>query len=223
NENSAAMGAKPGTILVDTSTIAPAAAQEFAERANELGLHFLDAPLTGGQIGAENGTLTIMVGGNEEVFGKVKPVFEPMSKKIVYVGGPGMGQILKMANQIAGMLNVVGVAEALLFCRNAGVDLDLAVETLSGGASGSWAMENLGPRIVDRDFRPGFSAELQQKDLRYALETADKLKVPMPGTAVCNQLMRSVLAHGDGKLSFVAVSLVLERLAGLDLPIKKGK
>lgn len=215
-----AEGLAAGTVLVDTSTIAPSAAREFAERANEMNCTFLDAPLTGGQKGAEEGTLTIMVGGDPAALERVRPALEPTAQKIVYVGKSGMGQTMKMANQIAGMLAMVGVAESLVFCRKAGVDLELAIETIGSGASASWALANLGPKIVDRDFTPGFSVTLQQKDLRYALEAADELATPLPGTALCNQLYRALLAREEGHLSLPAVSLVIERLAGLDLPVK---
>jgi 3-hydroxyisobutyrate dehydrogenase len=173
----------------------------------------LDAPVSGGEKGAIEGTLSIMVGGEREAFERALPVFEAMGKKIVHVGPSGMGQTVKLCNQIAGALNLLAMAEALVFGASMGVDLEKMVDAVGAGAASSWAIVNLAPKVLQRDFSPGFMVKLQQKDLRLALEAAAEENLPLPGTALVNQLFRAVEADGQGDLGTQAIVLALEKLS----------
>ncbi len=210
-------GIKPGSVVIDMSTISPQATQRIAARLGQKEVHMLDAPVSGGEQGAIKGTLSIMVGGDAEVFERCKPIFEAMGKNIVHVGANGMGQTVKLMNQIllAGTLNAV--AEALVFGQKAGVDLDKAINAIKGGAAGSWQLENLGPRIIKRDFSPGFMVDLIQKDLRLVTETAAAMKTPLPVTSLVHQMYYSLQSSGDGKSGTQALVKVLERLAGVEV------
>lgn len=210
-------GIKPGSVVIDMSTISPQATQRIAARLRQKEVHMLDAPVSGGEQGAIKGTLSIMVGGDAEVFERCKPIFEAMGKNIVHVGANGMGQTVKLMNQIllAGTLNAV--AEALVFGQKAGVALDKAINAIKGGAAGSWQLENLGPRIIKRDFSPGFMVDLIQKDLRLVTETAAAMKTPLPVTSLVHQMYYSLQSSGDGKSGTQALVKVLESLAGVEV------
>lgn len=206
---------RPGTCVVDMSTISPEATREFARRLAERGVSLLDAPVTGGDIGARKATLTIMVGGEAPAFERVRPVLQLMGQRIVHVGPSGSGQALKACNQILCALNMIGVCEALLLARRSGLDLSQLIETLGSGAGGSWALTNLAPRIIAGDHAPAFMIELIQKDLRIVQAAAQTLRVPLPGTALAQQLFRAVETEdGGGKLGTQAMIRALERLAG---------
>ncbi|MFQ3611151.1 MAG: NAD(P)-dependent oxidoreductase [Fimbriimonadales bacterium] len=212
-ERSALPAMSEGTIAIDMGTTSPRLTRELAEFARQRRVAFLDAPVTGGQWGAEAGTLTIMVGGDPEAFQRALPIFEAMGKKIVYVGTSGQGQLMKLANQIAVAVGMLAVSESLLFAERVGLDPALTVEVLSSGAAGSWAMENLGARIARRDFQPGFMVKLLQKDLKILLEEAGDQHIPLLGTTLVHQLYQTLQASGKDQLGTQALSLVLEHLA----------
>jgi 3-hydroxyisobutyrate dehydrogenase len=194
------------------STISPDVTRSIHARLKERGFGFLDAPVSGGDIGAQKGTLTIMVGGDEDVFERVKPVFEPMGKRITYMGPSGSGQVTKAANQILCAVNMLGVCEALALAERSGLDLAKMHQVVTGGAANSWALENLGKRIIDGDFNPGFMVKLMQKDLNIVLSAARTLSLPLSGTALAHQYFRSNEAHGEGDLGTQAMFKVLARL-----------
>ncbi len=206
-------GAKPGSIVIDMSTISPAVEREIYKSLKQRGVGYLDAPVTGGTIGAEQGTLAIMVGGDYEVFKEAEPILRVLGQRIVYMGPSGSGQMTKICNQISVALSLFGACEALLLASKAGLDLDKVIEVISSGAGSSWQLANLGPAIVNRDFRPGFKAEHLMKDLRIALEIGQELNLPLPGTALIHQLFKSLAARGEGALGTQAVVKVLEDLA----------
>jgi 3-hydroxyisobutyrate dehydrogenase len=177
----------------------------------------LDAPISGGSEGAAQGTLSIMVGGNARDFERALPVLEAMGKKITHVGTNGAGQAVKLVNQILVVGHALALSEALLFAQASGVDLEKALEAVSAGAAGSWMLSNRGPQIIHRDWRPGFSIDLQQKDVRLILGAADDLGVPLPGTALIHQLYRTLQAKGLGGEGNHALVKALENLAGFDV------
>jgi 2-hydroxy-3-oxopropionate reductase len=191
-----AEGLKPGKIVVDMSSIAPLETKKFAARINELGCDYLDAPVSGGDVGAKAASLTIMVGGPEAAFEKVKPLFERMGKNITLVGGNGDGQTTKVANQIIVALTIEAVAEALLFASKAGADPTKVRQALMGGFASSRILEVHGERMINRNFNPGFRIELHQKDLNLALSGARALGLSLPNTATCQELFNSCAAHG---------------------------
>lgn len=204
-----------GTVVVDFSTISPGATRGFATRLAKPGVAFLDAPVTGGQVGAQNATLTIMVGGDAAAFARVRPLLEVVGKKIVHVGPSGAGQALKACNQILCAVNMIGVCEALLLAKRSGLDLALALETLGTGAGGSWAWTQLGAKLVAGDLQPAFMIALMQKDLRIVQDAAQRMGVPLPGTALAQQLFRAVEAEpGGAQLGTQAMMRALEKLAG---------
>lgn len=213
-EHPALPAMRPNTIAIDMGTTSPSLTRELSAYARTRGIAFLDAPVTGGQWGAEAGTLTIMVGGDESAFQRALPILQTMGKKIVYVGESGKGQLMKLANQIAVAVGMLAVAEALLFAEHAGLDLNLTVETLSSGAAGSWAMENLGKRIAQGDFQPGFMVQLLQKDLHILLNEARHTATPLLGSALVHQLYRHLERTGEARLGTQALMLVLRRLSG---------
>lgn len=215
-ENAALPAMRSGALAIDMGTTSPRLAQRLAAAAQERGVAFLDAPVTGGQWGAEAGTLTIMVGGDPDAFQQALPLFQTMGKKVVYVGMSGSGQRMKLANQIAVAVGMLAVSEALLFAEQAGLDLALTVETLSSGAAGSWAMENLGARIAQGDFQPGFMIKLLQKDLAILMDEARQAGAPLPGTALTQQLYTALEHTGDEQLGTQALILALRRLRGQD-------
>jgi 2-hydroxy-3-oxopropionate reductase len=212
-ENGVAVGLSPGKIVVDMSSISPVETKMFAEKINALGCQYLDAPVSGGEVGAKAATLTIMVGGEQETFDKVKPLFELMGKNITLVGGNGDGQTCKVANQIIVALTIEAVGEALLFASKAGADPAKVRQALMGGFASSKILEIHGERMIKRTFDPGFRIELHQKDLNLALSNARKLKMSLPNTATAQELFNSVAAQGDIELDHSAMVLALEKLA----------
>jgi 2-hydroxy-3-oxopropionate reductase len=216
-ENGIAAGLSKGKVVVDMSSISPLATKEFAKKINALGCDYLDAPVSGGELGAKNATLSIMVGGDEKVFEKVKPVFELMGKNINLVGGNGDGQTAKVANQIIVALNIEAVAEALLFAAKAGADPAKVRQALMGGFASSKILEVHGERMVKRTFDPGFRIELHQKDLNLALNSARALGVSLPNTATAQELFNSCSAHGGKAWDHSAMVKALEKLANFEI------
>ena len=216
-ENGIASGLSKGKIVVDMSSISPIATKEFAKKINVLGCDYLDAPVSGGEVGAKNATLSIMVGGDEKVFEKIKPIFELMGKNINLVGGNGDGQTAKVANQIIVALNIEAVAEALLFASKAGADPVKVRQALMGGFAGSKILEVHGERMVKRTFDPGFRIELHQKDLNLALNSARALGVSLPNTATAQELFNSCAAHGGKAWDHSAMVKALEMMANFEI------
>jgi len=210
-------GIKPGSIVIDMSTISPKATQNIAARLKENGCYMLDAPVSGGEQGAIAGTLSIMVGGDAQVLERCRPVLEALSKTITHVGGNGMGQTVKLMNQVlvAGTLNAV--AEALVFAQKQGVDLEKAIDAVKGGAAGSWQLSNLGPRIIKRDFRPGFMVDLMQKDLRLVMEAAEDFRLALPVAGMVLQMFGKLQKEGEGRSGTQSLVKVAERLAGVEV------
>ena len=216
-EHGIATGLTRGKIVVDMSSISPIDTKVFAQKINALGCEYLDAPVSGGQLGAKGATLTIMVGGTEETFAKVKPVFELMGKNITLVGGNGAGQITKVANQIIVALNIEAVAEALVFASKAGADPSKVREALMGGFASSKVLEVHGERMIKRTFDPGFRIELHQKDLNLALSSAKALGVSLPNTATAQELLNSCSAHGSKAWDHSAMVKALEKMANFEI------
>ncbi|QWE05547.1 2-hydroxy-3-oxopropionate reductase [Polynucleobacter sp. JS-JIR-II-50] len=216
-DNGIASGLTKGKVVVDMSSISPISTKEFAKKINALGCDYLDAPVSGGELGAKNATLSIMVGGDEDVFEKVKPVFELMGKNINLVGGNGDGQTAKVANQIIVALNIEAVAEALLFASKAGADPAKVRQALMGGFASSKILEVHGERMVKRTFDPGFRIELHQKDLNLALNSARALGVSLPNTATAQELFNSCAAHGGKSWDHSAMVRALEKLANFEI------
>ena len=208
-----AEGVKPGSIVVDMSSISPIATKEFAKKLNAMGVKMLDAPVSGGQVGAEKATLSIMVGGLPEVFQQIKPYFELMGKNIVLIGGNGDGQTCKVANQIVVALTIEAVGEALLFASKAGADPAKVREALLGGFAQSRILELHGERMIGRKFEPGFRIRLHQKDLNLALQAARNLGLSLPNTSTAQELFNAVAAQGGIDLDHSAMVLALETLA----------
>jgi 2-hydroxy-3-oxopropionate reductase len=213
-EGGIVQGAKPGLVVVDMSTIAPSAAKRIGARLAEKGIDFLDAPVSGGEVGAINATLSIMVGGKAEAFAQVKPLFECMGKNIVHVGDSGAGQVAKACNQIATGVGVLAVAEALNLAKKSGVDPAKVREALMGGFAYSKVLENHGQRMLDRNFKPGFKAWMHQKDLRIVLQSAHELGLCLPATAATAQMFNAMVGSGLGEEDSIAVLKLLERLSG---------
>lgn len=215
--NGIAAGLSKGKVVVDMSSISPITTKEFAKKINALGCDYLDAPVSGGEVGAKNATLSIMVGGDDAVFERVKPVFELMGKNINLVGKNGDGQTAKVANQIIVALNIEAVAEALLFAAKAGADPAKVRQALMGGFAGSKILEVHGERMVKRAFDPGFRIELHQKDLNLALNSARALGVSLPNTATAQELFNSCSAHGGKAWDHSAMVKALEKLANFEI------
>ena len=211
--NGVAEGVKKGSIVIDMSSISPIATKEFAKKLGALGVEMLDGPVSGGQVGAENAALSIMVGGKVEVFEKIKPFFELMGKNIVHIGANGDGQTCKVANQVVVALTIEAISEALLLASKAGADPAKVREALLGGFAQSRILELHGERMIKRTFQPGFRIRLHQKDLNLALETARHLGLSLPNTATAQELFNSVKAHGDDELDHSGMVTALERLA----------
>jgi 2-hydroxy-3-oxopropionate reductase len=212
-ENGVAGGLAPGKTVVDMSSISPIATKEFAARINKLGCDYLDAPVSGGEVGAKAASLTIMVGGPEQAFAKVKPIFELMGKNVTLIGGNGDGQTTKVANQIIVALTIEAVAEGLLFASKAGADPARVRQALMGGLATSRILEVHGERMIKRSFDPGFRIELHQKDLNLALAGARALGVSLPNTATCQELFNAAAAAGGKAWDHSGMVRVLERLA----------
>ena len=216
-EQGIASSLSKGKIVVDMSSISPIETKVFAQRINALGCEYLDAPVSGGQLGAKGATLTIMVGGSEATFAKVKPVFELMGKNITLVGGNGAGQVTKVANQIIVALNIEAVAEALVFASKAGADPAKVREALMGGFASSKILEVHGERMIKRTFDPGFRIELHQKDLNLALSSAKALGVSLPNTASAQELFNSCSAYGGKAWDHSAMVKALEKMANFEI------
>ncbi len=204
-------------IIVDMSSISPLETQKFAAKMNELSHYYVDAPVSGGDVGAQNATLTIMVGADAEVFAKVKPILELMGQNVTLVGKNGAGQICKIANQIVVSLAIEGVAEALLFVSKAGVDPEKVQKALMGGFAASKALEVHGGRMINRRFEPGFKIDLMQKDLDIALTSASALGVSLPNTASTHELHKVCMAHGGAKWDNSAIVKALEILSNHEI------
>jgi 2-hydroxy-3-oxopropionate reductase len=217
SENGVAGGITSGKIVVDMSSISPIATKGFAKKINELGCQYLDAPVSGGEVGAKAASLTIMVGGPESAFDRVKPLFELMGKNITLVGGNGDGQTTKVANQIIVALNIQAVAEALLFASKAGADPAKVRQALMGGFAASRILEVHGERMVKRTFNPGFRIELHQKDLNLALQGAKALGVSLPNTASTQELMNACAANGMSGLDHSALCRAVELMSNHEI------
>lgn len=211
-----AEGARPGLVFVDMSTIAPAAAQSIAARLAEHGIPMLDAPVSGGEVGAINASLTIMVGGDAAAFAKARPLFEAMGKTVSHIGGCGAGQVAKACNQILTGVGVAAVAEALNFARKSGVDPARVREALLGGFAYSRILENHGKRMLERNFQPGFKAWMHQKDMRIVMEEAHRLGLALPSAAATAQLFNALVGSGLGEEDSVSMLKLLERMSGAE-------
>ena len=212
-DHGAIHGVRAGSVVVDMSTISPAATRRLAEELAGRGAEMLDAPVSGGDVGAINGTLSIMVGGKPEVFERVKPFFECMGKNIVLVGTNGAGQVAKACNQIVIGVTIEAVSEALTFARRNGVDAGKVRDALLGGFAGSRILEVHGKRMLDDAFNPGFKVKLHQKDLRIVIEAAHQLGLALPGTALVAQHLNALMGSGDGELDSSAIVKVVERMS----------
>ncbi|HDO42170.1 MAG TPA: 2-hydroxy-3-oxopropionate reductase [Candidatus Bathyarchaeota archaeon] len=210
-------GARPGLIVIDMSTISPIVTRKVAGELAKKGVKMLDAPVSGGEKGAIEATLSIMVGGPREVFEECLPIFRVLGKKITYMGSTGMGQTAKLCNQVICALNIQAVCEGLMLGAKAGLDLKRLLEAISAGAASSWMLINLGPKMLERDFKPGFKIRHQQKDIRLALALASELKLPLPGTALVQQMLRVVEAEGLGEEGTQAAIVAMEKIAGRKL------
>ncbi len=206
-------GAKPGAVLVDMTSTEPSLAREIARAAEAQGAHAADAPVSGGDVGAKTASLSIMVGGEPQVVRALMPIFEVMGKKIVYQGPAGSGQHSKLCNQIVIAGTMIGVCESLLYGHGAGLDPETMLESISGGAASCWTLDNLAPRILRRNFAPGFLVEHFIKDMGIALDEAKRMGLVLPGLALVHQLYLSVQAQGHGKAGTHALILALEELS----------
>jgi len=213
-EQGVAAGAKPGLVFVDMSTIAPAAAREIAEKLKARGVSMLDAPVSGGEVGAIAGTLTVMVGGEQAAFDKALPALQAMGKTINLVGDSGAGQVAKACNQILTGVGVAAVAEALNFAQKSGVDPARVREALLGGFAYSRILENHGQRMLDRNFKPGFKAWMHQKDMRIVMEEAHRLGLAVPSAAITAQMFNAMVGSGLGEDDSIAMLKLLETMSG---------
>lgn len=216
NDDGALAGCRDGAILVDMTTSEPSLAEEIAAIAAERGATSIDAPVSGGDVGARNGTLSIMIGGDEATVAALEPCWRAMGKTWIRQGGPGAGQHAKMMNQTLVAAGMVGICEALLYAHCAGLDLTRALESVSSGAAGSWALSNLAPRIVKGDFAPGFFVEHFLKDLAIVLEESRKMKLALPGVALAEQLYRAAAGQGHLRDGTQSLILALAQISGLD-------
>jgi 3-hydroxyisobutyrate dehydrogenase len=208
-------GSRPGTVLVDMTTSEPSLAREIYDAAKAKGVASVDAPVSGGDVGARNAALSIMIGGDADAVEAIRPLFECMGKTIVHQGGAGAGQHTKMVNQVLIASNMVGVCEALLYGYKAGLNLETVLQSVSVGAAGSWSLSNLAPRIMQRNFEPGFFVEHFIKDMGVALDEARRMNLALPGLALANQLYLAVQAQGWGRKGTHALMLALEQLSGI--------
>lgn len=210
-----AAGLAEGSLVVDNSTVNPDATKKWATRLAERGIAFVDAPVSGGSEGAAQGTLSIMVGGAEKDVARAQPFLEAMGSTITHVGEVGAGQTCKLANQILVVVNMLAVAEALIFAKAGGLDLEKTIAAVEGGAAGSWMLSKRGPQVIERDWRPGFRMDLQQKDLRLVLEAAESFGVPTIATSMVSHMYRTLLRDGLAHEGNHALVKALERLAGI--------
>ncbi|MBC8867828.1 MAG: NAD(P)-dependent oxidoreductase [Planctomycetes bacterium] len=216
SEEGALAGSQAGNILVDMTTSEPSLAIEIAEQAKGKGVYSVDAPVSGGDVGAREARLSIMIGGDKEAVEALQPCWEAMGKTIVHQGGPGAGQHAKMVNQTLIASNMVGVCEALLYAYKAGLDLDTVMQSVASGAAGSWSLSNLGPRIINNNFDPGFFVEHFIKDMGIALDEAQRMGLALPGLALAKQLYLAVQAQGHGRDGTHALQLALASLSNVD-------
>jgi 3-hydroxyisobutyrate dehydrogenase len=215
-EEGALAGCAPDSILVDMTTSEPSLAVEIARVARARGVHAVDAPVSGGDVGAREARLSIMIGGEADVVQRLQPCWERMGRTIVHQGGPGAGQHAKMVNQTLIASNMVGVCEALLYAQRAGLDLETVLESVASGAAGSWSLSNLGPRILANDFAPGFFVENFVKDMGIALNEAERMGLALPGLALARQLYVALRAQGHGRSGTQALAVALATLSGVD-------
>ena len=208
-------GSKPGNIMVDMTTSEPSLAVEIYNAAKAKGVHSLDAPVSGGDIGAKNAALSIMVGGESDACAAVKPLFDCMGKTIVHQGPAGSGQHTKMVNQILIASGMIAVCEAMLYAYKSGLDAKTVLQSVSVGAAGSWSLQNLGPRIIDRNFEPGFFVEHFIKDMGIALAEAERMNLCLPGLALAKQLYEAVRAQGYGRKGTHALMLAMEHICNV--------
>lgn len=215
-EDGVLAGCKEGNVIVDMTTSEPTLAVEIADTAQGKGVYGIDAPVSGGDIGAKEARLSIMIGGDEAIVSALQPCWESMGKTIVHQGGPGAGQHTKMVNQTLIATGMIGVCEALLYGYKAGLNLETVMQSVSSGAAGSWNLSNLGPRIINNNFDPGFFVEHFIKDMGIALAEARKMGIAMPGLALAEQLYQAVKAQGHGRLGTHALELALCQLNNID-------
>jgi 3-hydroxyisobutyrate dehydrogenase len=215
-EDGVLAGATPGAVIVDMTTSEPSLAVEIAAAAAERGVDALDAPVSGGDVGARNATLSIMVGGDAAALERVRPLLETMGKTIVHQGGPGAGQHTKMVNQTLIATGMIGVCEALLYAYRAGLDLETVLASVAGGAAGSWSLSNYGPRMLAGDFDPGFMVEHFVKDMGIALAEARRMNLSLPGLALAEQLYVALMAQGHGRKGTHSLILALAQLSEVD-------
>ena len=211
-------GAQAGQIFVDMTTSQPSLAKRIADRALQLGAAALDAPVSGGDIGAKEARLSIMVGGDQAAFEALMPCWDRMGKTIVYQGGPGAGQHTKMVNQVLIATNMIGVCESLLYAHRAGLDVETVLKSVSSGAAGSWSLTNLAPRILNKDFQPGFLVDHFVKDMGIVLEEAKAMKLALPGLALAHQLYVALQSHDGGRLGTQALIMALAKLSNMPWP-----
>ena len=215
-ENGILAGVRSGSVVVDMTTTEPSLALDVYEHAKTKGVFAIDAPVSGGDVGAKEARLAIMIGGDESAVQIVQPLFAAMGKNIVYQGAAGSGQHTKMCNQITIAGTMIGVCEALVYGAKAGLDLETMLSTISKGAAGCWSLDNLAPRVLKRDFNPGFFVEHFIKDMGIALAEAKQMKLSLPGLALVHQLYLAVEAKGNGRLGTQALTLALEQMSGLE-------
>ena len=215
-EDGCLAGGEAGNVLVDMTTSEPSLAVEIAEAAEAKGMHSVDAPVSGGDVGAKEARLSIMIGGDKDVVDALQPCWQAMGKTIVHQGGPGAGQHTKMVNQTLIATNMIGVCEALLYGHQAGLDLPTVMESVASGAAGSWSLSNLGTRIIDNNFDPGFFVEHFIKDMGIALDEAKRMGLSLPGLALAHQLYLALQAQGHGRDGTHALELSLAQMAGVD-------
>ncbi|MBI5933565.1 MAG: NAD(P)-dependent oxidoreductase [Chloroflexi bacterium] len=216
-ENGISAGVKPGALVVDHSTISPQKTVEMAKRLNAQGVAYLDAPVSGGSEGAAKGILSIMVGGEAADFERAMPILQAYGKTITHVGAQGAGQMAKLVNQILVVVNQLAASEALLFAQAGGLDLAKTIDAVKGGAAGSWMLANRGPQMIVRDFRPGFTIDLQQKDLRLVLEAADAMGIPLIATGMVFQMYRTLQSQGLGGDGNHGLVKALEKMMNVEL------
>ena len=210
-------GASENNIIIDMSTISPQVTIEIAQSLKNNKLFMLDAPVSGGDTGAINGTLSIMVGGDKNIFDQAYPILDVLGKNIVHMGENGKGQMTKLCNQVVVAINMEAVCESLILGAKSGLDLNKLLKAIGAGAAGSWALSNLAPRILAKDLNPGFMVKHQQKDLRLALSLAEDLSIPLPCTSLLHQFFRSIEAEGNGKLGTHSLIRYLEKLSDFKL------
>lgn len=216
-KNGVIEGARKGLVVIDMSTNSPTFAKSLYSRIAKDGVEFLDAPVSGGDKGAREATLTIMVGGKREVFEKASPILNCMGKTVVYMGESGSGQATKLCNQVAVSIHTLATCESLLLGSSSGLNLDDLLKVLTSGAAGSWNLANLGPKVAKHDFEPGFKAAHLLKDLRYVMQLSEANRVSLPGSSIVYQLLNSVMAEDEGEKGTQVLAKVLEKLAAREI------